>query len=94
MQKIRIIGIVTISAGLILGLSACDPFSGDKVSEPYRDAPRTAHIDSKPAQVIEMPDGFNNLATKCIAPGVRGTVVYHADSAYGAVSTVADPNCK
>ena len=76
--------------GLILTLTGCS----EKYSEPFKDAPREAQANSDPAKVIEMPDGFNNLATKCIAVGIRGTVVYHQDSPYGAVSTVADPRCK
>ncbi|MGQ4331629.1 hypothetical protein ACN6K4_007107 [Streptomyces hayashii] len=28
--------------------------------------------DDTPAEVINMPDGFGNLATKCVGPGKRG----------------------
>ncbi|MCD0483505.1 hypothetical protein LO771_14115 [Streptacidiphilus sp. ASG 303] len=28
--------------------------------------------EDSPAQVLNMPDGFGNLATKCVGPGQRG----------------------
>lgn len=90
--------IVAGAALLVIGagtLSGCSGINfGDKATEPYQDAPRTVHVDYSKAQVIAEPDGFSNLATKCIAPGVRGTVIYHANGAYGDVSTVLDPACK
>lgn len=40
-----------------------------------------------------MPDGFSNLASKCDGPN-RVYVIFHNDSAYGAVAVVAnDPRC-
>jgi hypothetical protein len=92
MNRRRIIAAVAIPVGLLVTLSACD-LGGDKVSEPYRDAPRNASTNSRPATVVEMPDGFSNLATKCLSPGIRVTVVYKGDYTYGAVSTVPDPKC-
>jgi hypothetical protein len=91
-RKIRPIALGSaglVSLVVLLSAGSCD----NKVSEPFHDAPRSAHANSDPATVIEMPDGFSNLATKCIAPGIRGTVVFKNDRSYGSVSTVIDPKC-
>lgn len=81
MRKV-VIGAVTIA----LTAGACS----QKAIEPFRDAPTTGH-DRTPAQVIEMPDGFNNLATKCV-DGIRYTVTYHHDSPYGSVAVTGGDN--
>jgi hypothetical protein len=90
MNRRRIaLSVAGVSVGL-LALSAC----GDKYSEPFRDAPRSRTTNNAPADVIEMPDGFNNLATKC-DHGNRVYVTYHGDSAYGAPAVVkGDPTCR
>lgn len=72
----------------VIALAACG-LGGDKANEPFKDAGR-AGSDGSPALVIYMPDGFSNLATKCVH-GVRYTVAYHGDSAYGAVTTLGGP---
>lgn len=78
-----------MAVGLLL--SGC---GGDKANEQYQDAPRSG-LDNGTALVITMPDGFNNVATKCIqGTGIRVAVVFHNDSSYGSVSMVADPTCK
>jgi hypothetical protein len=64
----------------------------NKISQPFNDAPRSDNEDHSAAQVITMPDGFSNLATKCVN-GVRYTVAFHNDGEYGAISTVIDPKC-
>lgn len=64
----------------------------NKLSQPFNDAPRSANEDDSAAQVITMPDGFSNLATKCVG-GIRYTVAFHNDGEYGAISTVVDPKC-
>lgn len=76
------------AALLVTTITACS----DKATEQYKDAPRNG-INKDPALIIEMPDGFSNLATKCI-DGVRYTVLFHNNSKYGAVATVLDPACK
>lgn len=76
----------------VLSLSACG-----KLAEPLRDAPVSRH-DKSPAIVIDNPDGFSNVAHKCLQ-GSEGHwvgiyVVYHGDSPYGSVSTILnDPTC-
>lgn len=75
------------TAALTLGAASCD-----KVTEPFKDAPRTGVVNTGPATVIEMPDGFNNLATKC-DHGNRIYVSYHGDGSYGFGFAVRDPSC-
>lgn len=88
MRKTIVLGVGAVA--LMASLTAC---GGDKAKEHHKDAPRTGAINTTPATVVEMPDGFSNLATKCISPGIRGTVVFHNNAPYGAVSTVNDPTC-
>ncbi|MFC6883473.1 hypothetical protein [Actinomadura yumaensis] len=65
-----------------------------KLTEPFNDA-RIKSKDDSPAEVYSMPDGFNNVASKCDRHGNRMYVIYHSDSEYGAVNVVAsDPSCK
>lgn len=63
-----------------------------KFTEPFRDAARANPTNSAPANVIEMPDGFNNLATKC-DHGFRIWVSYHKDGSYGFMAAQPDPTC-
>ena len=76
-------------AAALSGLTACD----NKASQPYNDAPVASH-DSSPAKIIYFPDGFSNVAFKCLnGDGVY--VVFHNDKAYGSVSVVpSDPACR
>jgi hypothetical protein len=80
------------TAAATLAVSVLAGCVGNKPNQPFKDAPRNG-ADNSPALVIEMPDGFSNLATKCVG-GVRYTVAYHGDSKYGAVATVVDPSCR
>lgn len=81
------------AAGLAVGallLTGCM----DKYTEPYKDAPRSHQDDGTPADLIRMPDGFSNIATKCVN-GDRYSVIYHGDHPYGALQvTPADPSCR
>jgi hypothetical protein len=75
------------AAATALLLSGCA-----KANEPFKDAPTSGRNDS-PAEVIEMPDGFSNLASKCDGPN-RVYVVFHGDSKYGTVAVAPnDPRC-
>lgn len=78
-------------AGLCaLALAGCN---SQKATEQFRDAPRSAVVNDQSADVIEMPDGFSNLATKC-DHGNRIYVAFHGDSAYASLTAVAhDPSC-
>lgn len=66
---------------------------GDKNTEPWKDAGRTAQENDGKAQVITMPDGFNNLATKCAGDGLRVFTSYHGDGSYGSITVAVDPAC-
>ncbi|MFE1192880.1 hypothetical protein ACFW6E_08775 [Streptomyces olivaceoviridis] len=64
-----------------------------KFTEPFKDAPRSGHDNGSPADLIRMPDGFSNAATKC-DHGNRVYIAYHGDSKYAAIAVVpADPTC-
>lgn len=80
--------IALLVAVLALTLTGCS-----KITEPYKDAPRSNTENGEPADLVRMPDGFSNLATKC-DHGNRIYVAFHGDAAYGAVSVVPnDPTC-
>ena len=84
----KIAGMVAAGAVVLgMGLGGCSKFT-----EPFKDAPTAGH-NNAPALIIEMPDGFSNVATKCVGD-IRYTVTYHNDKPYGAVTTVVDPACK
>lgn len=87
---------ITLALGIGFGASACS----QKFQEPFKDAPTTGKHIRTPWTVIEAPDGFSNQATVCLVlpdgtrPGIRLFSAYHGDSAYGAVSSVADTTCR
>lgn len=88
MTKIKRFGAL-IAIPAILLLASCS----DKATEPFKDAPRAGESNDSPAQVINMPDGFSNLAGKCDGPNYVYTS-YHGDSAYAAIAVVKDdPRC-
>lgn len=90
-NPVKVLIVVLVAVALLVVLTAC---GGDKTTEPYQDAPRSG-ADNGAATVVTMPDGFNNVATKCIAgTGIRVAVIFHSDNNYGGVSMVADPTCK
>ena len=65
-----------------------------KYTEPFKDAPRSGNDNGAPADLIRMPDGFSNAATKC-DHGNRLYVAFHGDSKYAAITVVpADPTCR
>ena len=77
-------------AAALIALVGCS----DKALEPFNDAPRSGVVNKDAADVIAMPDGFSNLATKC-DHGNRIYVLFKSNSAYGAVAIVPnDPTCK
>jgi hypothetical protein len=76
-KKLSFIGVIVV----LTGLSACS----QKNREPFRDAPTLGTHDRTPARIIEMPDGFSNIATKCV-DGVRYTVAYHGDRSYSSIN--------
>ena len=89
-RRTRAISGGLMAAVLLFGLSACM----DKYTEPFKDAPRS-HVDNgDPADLIRMPDGFSNAATKC-DHGNRIYTAYHGDNRYAAIAVVPrDPSCR
>ncbi len=82
-----------VVCGIVLLTGSLTGCGWDKYNEPYRDAPRGATND-KPADVLTMPDGFSNIATKCDGSN-RVYVIYKGDERYGSISVVPnDPRCK
>lgn len=82
---------LTLAAALValLLLAGCA-----KYVEPFKDAPRSGQDNGSPADVIRMPDGFSNAATKC-DHGNRIYTAYHGDSRYASIAVVpADPTCR
>lgn len=77
MKRLTISGAALVLTGV--ALTGCA-----KAEEPFKDAPVEGRDDS-PAEVIEMPDGFSNIASKC-----HGTdmvyVVFHGDNKYGSIA--------
>jgi len=74
---------------LVLGFCAgCAKFT-----EPFKDAPRSGVDNGQPADIVRMPDGFSNAATKC-DHGNRVYVVFHGDNPYGTIAVVPkDETC-
>jgi len=86
---IVIAGLSLIVIALLL-LSGC---GAQKAQEPFKDAKRGT-TNSSPADTIEMPDGFSNVATKC-DHGNRIYVIFKSDSSYGSVAVVPNaPDCE
>lgn len=84
--------IAAIIAASIIGIAALAGCS--KFTEQFKDSPKLPDRNSAPAEIIEMPDGFNNWATKC-DHGNRIYGSFHSDGAYAAIAVVAqDPTCK
>ena len=86
----RVVAVGASVALAYVALTGCG--TTEKYAEPWKDAPRGGTFDG-PADVVTMPDGFNNLATKCGPGGMRYTVIYHGNGPYGAVSVTPDPTC-
>lgn len=92
-QRRRSIGVTLLGATAGVAAIILASCGVGKQAEPFRDAPRGA-TNSAPADVIEMPDGFSNLATKC-DHGNRIYVVFKGDDLYGSVAvSPQDPSCK
>lgn len=75
--------LLVASIVVIAVLGACS----QKTQEPFRDAPQGENRNSEPADIIEMPDGFSNLATKC-DHGNRIYVAFKGDQNRAAVAVV------
>lgn len=78
---------VATSAIALTTASSCD-----KVTEPFQDAP-ISHHQSDPAEVLDMPDGFSNMAAKCDGPNMVYSA-FHGDANRTSIAVVPnDPRC-
>jgi hypothetical protein len=83
MKKLVLVGVVAVAA---ISLTGC------KATEPFKDAPTGAR-NTGPADLINMPDGFSNLATKC-DHGNRLYVIFKGNDNRGSVTVVPkDSTC-
>lgn len=80
------------AAVLTLAPAAALTGCSQKDREYGRDAPVGSHDDS-PADVINMPDGFSNIAAKCDGPN-RVYVIFHAGKGGSVAVAPNDPRCK
>jgi hypothetical protein len=71
--------------------SGCANLFENRKSERGRGDTGVAHIDGTKAWVIEMPDGFSNIATKCVWEGVRAL---SGTGGGKGVAVIADPSCE
>ena len=82
-----------VAAGSLALVGALSVGCGAKFQEPFKDAPRTGNDNGEPADLVRMPDGFSNAATKCDHKN-RIYVAYHGDNPYAAIFVVPnDPTC-
>lgn len=92
----KTLAVIAIAVSATLGLGACGAqIPGlDKAMENFKDAPIGPRIN-KEVTIIEMPDGYANVATVCV-DGLRysTTTVGSSESQARALSVVVDPQCK
>jgi hypothetical protein len=81
--------LIILAAFLALFLASCGSGTNNEV---YSDA-EVGDRDTAPAKVIEMPDGFSNVATKCV-DGNQVYVIFRAKGTTGNFGSVAVvPGC-
>ena len=86
--SVRAAAAVLLVAGLVAG---CSQEYDDKRGK--GDAPVAGKAgDDTPAEVFNMPDGFGNLATKCVGHGFRAYVTTNATGPSN-VQIVEDKSC-
>ncbi|MGV9557258.1 hypothetical protein [Streptomyces sp. NPDC003401] len=81
-------GLVVVVGSMVAGCS--DDYNDERGKG---DAPvRGGAGDDTPAEVFNMPDGFGNLATKCVGHGFRAYVTTNA-GAPSNIEIVQDTTC-
>ena len=85
------LGVAPATVLAVGGLSACGAGTFDKATEQFKDAPIGPRVN-KPVTIIEMPDGYANVATVCHNGMRYSTTTVGTDAR--AVSVVEDPACK
>lgn len=87
MKKLVVVGMIVVALVLLGGCFT------EKAKEPFRDAPQSKIRNTHASDIIEMPDGFSNLASKCDGPN-RIYVAFKADANRASISVVKDdPRC-
>jgi hypothetical protein len=85
------VGVSAAALFIVVAVSGCFD-STSKAVQPFNDAGNLGS-DTSPAITIAMPDGFNNLAAKCVGH-VGVYTLFHGDNTYGAAQVIPnDPNC-
>ncbi len=79
---------LVLAALTVLALTACSEFNDERGKG---DAP-VEKRDDGPAEVVNFPDGFSNVAHKCDGHGHR---IYVTTQANGGkqMTVIADPSC-
>jgi hypothetical protein len=87
--RVAVAGAAVVVA--LAGVAGCSRYNDERGKG---DAPVSGkHGDDSPAEVYNFPDGFGNLATKCVGHGYRAYVTTN-NNAPSNVQLVADPACK
>lgn len=87
--SVRAAALVLAVGGLLVG---CGQEYDDKRGK--GDAPVKGRAgDDTPAEVFNMPDGFGNLATKCVGHGYRAYVTTNNDGPSN-LELVKDESCR
>jgi hypothetical protein len=77
---------VLAAAAVVVALAGCA-----QKSHGFQDSPVNTHLtDNSPAQIINMPNRFANIAEKCDHHGHR---VYSTTRDGSALTVIADPSC-
>lgn len=90
-MKMRVSAAAAVLALFGLALTGC--------GEENKDAPRGTE-ETGPADIIQFPDGFSNIAHKCDGPNMvysatNGAGTGNAKSTRAAIAVIAnDPRCK
>lgn len=81
-----------IAIGLtVVALSGCGLVEQHKSDKGNGDGPKPKNVDQRPADfAVEFPDGFANIATKCVYEGYRG---FSSTGDGKSIAIVADPQC-
>jgi hypothetical protein len=82
----RITATVLVGITALLALPACNTFNN---ARGLGDAP-VGRRDDSPAEVINMPNRFPNIATKCDGHGHR---IYVNTRTAGNITVIGDPTC-
>lgn len=92
-MKHRYITIAAAAAALALFGAACDQEDeADRTKHGRGDAP-IGRIDDRKAEIINMPDDYNNLATKCDNHGHRVYSTTRHDEGQAFIQVIDDPTC-